>query len=235
MKVKGYWPGASTDEPQVLALAELLQDAKITHESDVLAAVTALAKTETAKRNDFRPTPGMLCDMTITMRRERFQQERGRVPTGVNREGNWYDSETGRPAEEFDAATGTLRLKQLATPEARDNCMAQIRAHLSGSPMEFDIRSEIAVTVGPDNPAPDNAHGDLGGYRTTLVHAERLASECRRVGIPDTEDEMFQYRWSFDPPESWRSQPTCGPWVNSQAQAMTDGKNWLSNANRRYR
>lgn len=235
MKVKGYWPGASTDEAQVLALAELLQDARVTNEADVLAAVTALAKTETAKRNDFRPTPSMVCDMTLTLRRERFQSERSRVPTGVNSDGGWYDSETGRLAEEFDPATGTTRLKQIASPERRDTAMAQIRAHLSGSTMDFEIRSEIAVVESADDQGISEARKDLGGNNYGLRNAERLATECRRIGVPDTEDEMLQYRWSFDPPESWRLQPTCGPWVNTQAQAMVDGKNWLTAANRRYR
>ena len=235
MKVKGYWPGASTDEPQVLALAELLQDAKINNEADVLDAITALAKTETAKRNDFRPTPSMICDMTVALRRDRFQKERSRVPTGVNTDGGWYDTETGRPAEEFDYATGTTRLKQIASPEGRDRAMAQIRAHLSGSLMEFEIRSEIPLVEPTDEQRISEARKDLGGYNYGLVNAERLGTECRRIGVPDTEDEMLQYRWSFDPPESWRLQPTCGPWVNTQAQAMTDGKNWLTAANRRYR
>lgn len=234
MKVKAYWPQASTDEPQVLALAELLQDAHVTQESDVLAAVTALAKTETGKRNDFRPTPSMVCDMTVSLRRDRFQQERNRVPSGVNEDGSWYDTETGRLAEYFDPSSGTVRIKQIASPESRDRHMAQIRACLAGTPMDFEIQHEIATVDGPQDQA-ENARSDIGNYAYVLANAHRLATECRRVGVADTEDEMLQYRWSFDPPESWRSQPTCGAWVNSQAQAMQDGRTWLSNANRRHR
>ena len=232
MKIKGFWPQASTDEPQVLALAELLQDAKITREDDVLHAVTALAKTESAKRNDFRPTPSMVCDMVIAIRKDRHQQERGRVPTGVNPEGSWYDSDTGRLAEEFDPGTGQMRTKRIASPESRERAVAAIRAGLAGTALDFDINAHIPVVEGVDHDSPRD---DIGGLRYGVAHSERLATECRRVGIPDTEDEMYQYRWTFDPPETWRIQPLCGPWMNAQVQAMQEGKNWLAAANRRYR
>lgn len=231
MKVKGYWPQASTDEPQVLALAELLQDAQVAREEEVLAAVTALAKTESAKRNDFRPTPAMVCDMVVSLRRDRHQQERARVPLGVNRDGNWFDPDTGRLAEEFDPATGTMRVKRIASPDTREKVVAAIRSGLKAS-WDFDVNSHIPIVEGDFE---DNARNDLGGMVYSITNIERLATECHRTGEPDTEDEVFQYRWTFDPPEDWRLQPVCGPWVASQAQAMQDGKNWLTAANRRHR
>jgi len=229
MKVKGYWPQASTDEPQVLALAELLQDAKIIREDDVLLAVKALAQTESAKKNEFRPTPSMICDMTVTLRRERYQQDRARTPTGVNPDGHWYDTATGQLAQEFDPTTGQLRPKQVASPERRDKAMAQIKAMLSGGAFSLEP-NQYAPTPSAEHDTPQSEIG--GGY--TLANAERLDTESRRVGVPDTEDEMLQYRFTFDPPESWRLQPICGPWVNTQSQAIQDGRTWLNTANRRH-
>jgi len=235
MKVKGYWPLASTDEPQVLALAELLQDAKISQESDVLAAVTALAKTESGKRNDFRPTPSMVCDMTVTLRRNRYQQERSRVPSGINSDGSWYDAETGRLAQEHDLVTGEVKVKRIASPESRDIAMAGIRQYLTnGSQDLLDRFGKPTLNVADWQPPSDSPRSELGGTSYGVLHSERLTTDSRKVGIPDTEDEMIQYRWAFEPPHNWPTQPTCGPWVNTQSQAMLDGKAWLVTANRRF-
>ena len=213
MKVKGYWPSASTDEPQVLALAELLSDARVAQESDALLAVTALAKTAAGKRNDFRPTPAILCDMAVSVMRERLQRSRSKVPTGVNPDGTWYDPETGRLAEELDPLTGEVKVKRIAGNQTRDAVMA-------------DIAAEVPERVG--------AQEDLGGT-SSLPHLDKLTTEQRKIGQADTPDEMVQYRWCFEAPSSWRIQPVCGPWVNLQSQALLAGKEWLANASRRYR
>lgn len=239
MKVKGYWPLASTDEPQVLALAELLQDAKISRESDVLLGVTALAKTESGKRNEFRPTPAMVADMAVAMRRERHQRERSQVPSGINPDGTWYDGETGRLAEEFDPSTGEVKTKMVASPEARDRAMAQMRHFLSSQPKVRDeILSQFSTPEIQGDHADDvtreDARSDIGGFGYTVAYAERLATDSRKVGIPDTEDEIIQFRWTFEPPGHWKMQATCGPWVNSQSQAMQDGRTWLAQINRRH-
>ena len=236
MKVKGYWPLASTDEPQVLALAELLQDAKVTQESDVLAAITALAKTETGKRNDFRPTPAMVCDMTVTVRKDRYHRERAMVPSGINSDGSWYDSDTGRLAQEHDLATGESKIKRIASPESRDRAMAGIRRYLTEGAQDLidQFHTPTLNAVDWGNPEPDRPQSELGGSSYGVKHSERLTTDSRKVGIPDTEDEMIQYRWAFEPPHNWPTQPTCGPWVNTQAQAMLDGRAWLVTVNRRY-
>lgn len=217
MKVKGHWPSASTDEPQVLALAELLQDARIGRESDALQAVTNLAKSESGKRNDFRPTPAMLCDMAKAVRRDRHQQERNNTPVGVSTDGTWYDAGTGQIAETF--VDGVSQPKRVASPESRESAVAQIKNTLSEDPVEEEKPS---------------AREDLGGSRYTVSHADLLSTE-RRGGLTNTEDEYVQYRWCFEPPTGWKEQPTCGPWVNNQAQAMNAGKEWLAQANRRQK
>lgn len=233
MKVKAYWPLASTDEPQVLALAELLKDGRFSQESDIILGVTALAKTEAGKRNDFRPTPAMIYDAAQTVRRDRYQRERSRVPQGMNPDGTWFDSETGRLAEEFDTFTGTVKTKVVASPEARDQAVAELRAFLAGD-ADAIIGQLHPPEVVVDDEEPLPARDDIGGYAYSVPYIQGLSTESRKAGIPDTEDEIIQYRWSFDPPAKWRSQATCGPWVNSQAQAMADGKNWLIAAARRY-
>jgi len=215
MKVKGHWPSASTDEPQVLALAELLQDARIGRESDALQAVTNLAKTESGRRNDFRPTPAMLCDMAKNVRRDRHQQERNNVPVGVGVDGTWYDASTGRIAESDSPADGVAQPKRVASPEERETAVAQIKNVL-------------------EDDGKENAREDLGGYSRVVSHADLLTTE-RRGGAANTEDEYVQYRWCFEPPPGWPEQPTCGPWVNNPAQAMIAGKEWLASANRRQR
>lgn len=230
MKVKGHWPSASTDEPQVLALAELLQDARIGREDDALRAVTELAKTDAGRRNDFRPTPAMLCDMAKAVRRDRHQRERSAIPPGINPDGTWYDSSTGRLAEECDPVDGVPRPKYVASPEARETAVAQIRNALGGESKEFFANIDT-----PDVERPSGARSELGSYEYLLAHADSLTTESRRGGAADTEEEFVQYRWCFEPPPEWKTQATCGPWVNSQAQAMNDGKTWLAAANRRHR
>ena len=228
MKVKGHWPSASTDEPQVLALAELLQDARIGRESDALQAVTNLAKTEAGKRNDFRPTPAMLCDMAKTVRRDRHQQERNSAPSGVGTDGTWYDASTGRVAEEFDPVDGVPRPKQVASPEVRETAVAQIKTAL-GNESEA-VLSQIKTPELTESPA----RSDIGSYSYALANADLLTIETRRGGT-DTEDEYVQYRWCFEPPPGWTEQATCGPWVNSQPEAINAGKTWLAAANKRQR
>lgn len=234
MKVKAYWPSASTDEPQVLALAELLKDGKFSQETDIILGVTALAKTEAGKRNDFRPTPAMIYDAAQTVRRDRYQRERSRVPQGMNPDGTWYDTETGRLAEETDPDTGQVKTKIVASPETRELAVARIRAYLGGDADAIvgQFRTpEATPDLGDDR---TTFREDIGGYALTIPHITGLATESRKAGVPDTEDEIIQHRWTFDPPPRWRMQPTCGPWVNSQLQAMNDGKTWLIAANRRY-
>ena len=219
MKVKGHWPSASTDEPQVLALAELLQDARIGREEDALRAVTELAKTDAGRRNDFRPTPAMLCDMAKVVRRDRHQRERGAAPQGVNADGTWFDATTGRLAVDD---SGDTTPKYVASPEARESAIAQIKSALG----------DDAASVLGQIDTPDTPRGELGSYSYTTAHAESLTTESRRGGV--AEEEYVQWRWCFEPPPDWKAQATCGPWVNSQVEALNDGKAWLAAENRKH-
>lgn len=234
MKAKGYWPSASTDEPQVLALAELLKDARISREADALLGVRALAKTEAGRRFDFRPTPAALCDSAVAVKRTRLAAEVSRVPTGVNEDGTWFDSETGDLARETDLLTGETRIKRIVDPERREYFMALIRKYLGEDvPIDQPVANGTAGDAQWDTRT--DARSDIGAAPTAMPNITRLSVETRRVGVPDTEDEMVQYRWAFEPPDHWKCQPSCGPWVNSHSEAVQYGRQWLNTANRKYR
>ena len=228
MKAKAYWPSASTDEPQVLALAELLQDARLTRESFGLLGVAALARTEAGRRFDFRPTPAALADAAVTQQRDAVARQRTALPVGVNQDGTWYDPDTGQLAVEQDELTGEIRVKRVTSPDYRDRLMARIRQAHGGPVSAFAGDDDVTLDK-------DTAREDIGHTAVEVPHLARLSIQARRVGLPDTEDDMVQYRWSFDPPEIWRTQATCGQWVNSQAEALNQGRTWLQAAVRNHR
>jgi hypothetical protein len=161
--------------------------------------------------------------MAKAVRRDRHQQERNSVPVGVSTDGTWYDAATGRIAVDFDS-DGTARPKHVASPEVRETAVAQIKNAL-GEESE-DVIDQIG--------AEPTARDDIGGYSYVVAHADLLTTE-RRGGATNTEDEYVHYRWCFEPPAGWSEQATCGPWVNTQAEAINAGREWLAAANRRQR